>query len=422
MMKMKIVLFVILASFGIPSMLCGQLGAHGHKVYVDTIHVRITYDDRAAITTGVLNQLLTSPIVFGSAVRETNGRQLAEELSGEIYLMLGERKLTPVVALSLAEHTDARLKGGVEFGSINLNLDDNAPREGETPIDSSNLKALASRFIEALRKHFQIALKEVVRRDVDEQFRRELESLARERELANQATAELKEKRKQLAELSAGIPQSVLEESVSNLQRQQQALELELAGMKGRGEAVQQRLSRSADQVKKDENADEVVQNLARVVKLRTQQLERYRQLHKSAAVSEAEVLKAEEDVALAQVELAQAKRLAVKGKTDEADRLNSQLADVAISVSEAQTKLQFVEKRLEENLEKLRRESTVAAPLREEIQAASAVTQQMLQEVRRRESQIRSLEASFKPTSVETFGRLRVAEEGSKVDVRKDK
>ncbi len=165
-----------------------------------------------------------------------------------------------------------------------------------------------------------------------------------------------------------------------------------------------------------------MVQNLARVIKLRTQQLERYRQLHKSAAVSEAEVLKAEEDVALAQVELAQARRLAVKGKTDEADRLNSQLVDVAIAASEAQTKLQFVEKRLEENLEKLRRESTVAAPLREEIQAASAATQQMLQEVRRRESHIRSLEASFKPTSVESFGRLRGAEERSKDDVKKDK
>ncbi len=199
--------------------------------------MRITYDDRAAITTGVLNQLLSSPTVFGSAVRETNGRELAEELSGETHLLLGERKLTPLVALSLAEHTDARLKGGVEFGSINLNLDDNAPREGEKPIDSSNLKALANRFIEALGKHFQKALNEVVRRDVDEQFRGEIDSLARERKVADQAAAELQEKRKQLAELSAGIPQSVLEESVSNLQRQQQALELELAGMKGRAEA-----------------------------------------------------------------------------------------------------------------------------------------------------------------------------------------
>ncbi len=193
-MKMKIVLFVILASIGSSSMLWGQLGAHGHGVYADTIHVRITYDDRAAITTGVLNQLLTSPTVFGSAVRETNGRELAEELSGETYLMLGETKLTPLVALSLAEHTDARLKGGVEFGSINLNLNDNAPREGEKAIDSSNLKALANRFIEALRKHFQKALNEVVRRDVDEQFRGEIDSLARERKVADQAAAELQEK------------------------------------------------------------------------------------------------------------------------------------------------------------------------------------------------------------------------------------
>ncbi len=421
-MKMKIVLFVILASVGISSMLWGQLVAPGHKVYVDTFHVRITYDDRAAITTGVLNQLLSSPTVFGSAVRETNGRELAEELIAETHLLLGETKLTPLVALSLAEHTDTRLKGGVEFGSINLNLDNNAWREGEKPIDSSNLKALANRFIEALGKHFQKALNEVVRRDVDEQFRREIDSLARERKVADQAAAELQEKRKQLSELSAGIPQSVLEESVSNLQRQQQSLELELAGMKGRAEAIQQRLSMAVEKGKKEDAKDEVVQNLERVLNLRAQQLDRYRQLHKSAAVSEAEVLKADEDVALAQVELAQARRLAVKGKTDEADRLNSQLADVAISVSESQTKLQFVEKRLEENLEKLRRESTVAAPLREEIQAASAATHQMLQEVRRRESQIRSLQASFKPTSVESFGRLRGAEERFKDDVKKDK
>jgi hypothetical protein len=418
-MKAKIALVLMLATVGHLSSLLAQNQGDGPK-FLDSVLVRIRFDPRATVDYPLIAELISSPHVYGAALREANGKKLASTLLEERKLVAADEELVATLSLDLR----AQGAGSGELsGYIRLQLGE--PITGDPFFRAhkdAKYKEPATRFIAAICRHLEKAIDEIVQREVQKQLKQEVVLLAGERKVAEQAVTELHEKRAKLAEASAGIPQSVLEESVSNLQRQQQTLELELAGMKGRAEAIQQRLSKFAEEAKKEEKQDEVVKNLERVLSIRAQQLERYRALHKAATVPESEVLKAEEDVAMAQVELAQARRLAAKGKTDEADRLNSQLTDIAIGAAEAQTKLQFVEKRLVDNLEKLRRESTVAAPLREEIQAVSAATAQMLQEVRRRESQIRALEASFKPTSVETFTTQAAGEESSKKEAPKDK
>jgi hypothetical protein len=411
-MKARFALVLVLSCIAYSSVLWAQneggpksVGGHnpvGPK-YVDSVYVKISFDPRVTVDSAVLYELLSSPDVHGAALREANGKKLVSSIVEERKLVVADEELIATLSLNLFGSTVP----GEMSGYLRLQLGEPAQSDQvflRADRYESKYRQPATRFISAVCEHLERALDEIAQRELRKQLKQEVELLAGERKVADQAVAELRDNRAKLAEVSAGIPQSVLEESVSNLQRQQQALELELAGMKGRAEAIQQRLAKSAEEVKKEEKQDEIVKNLERVLSIRAQQLERYRALHKAATVPESEVLKAEEDVAMAQVELAQTRRLAAKGKTDEADRLNSQLTDIAIGAAEAQTKLQFVEKRLEDNLEKLRRESTIAAPLRDEIQATSTATQQMVQELRRRESQIRALEASFKPTSVETF------------------
>jgi hypothetical protein len=422
-MKMRILLCVVLASVGTSSMLWGQnigggFGGGGHAFgsgedtkpvegirYVGDLYFKISFDPRVAITYSALSNLLNSPAVVGAAIRDTNKKDLSEELSAEHQILHGDEKLNAVTELYFDEPNEV-ISSGVAFVSVGIQLLDPDGKDDERDKgDPARYKPVVKRFTGALQKRFEDELNRVVEREVGKQITQEGKAVERERNLAESAAATLAHRRNQLAALASGVPQSVLEEGVSNLQKQHQALELEVAGLKGRAEAVQLRLAKATEEVK-NEKQDEVVQNLERVLNLRAQQVERYRQLRNAASISQAEVLKAEEDVALAQVELARAKRLAVKGKTDEADRFNGQLADIAINLAEAQTKLQYVEKQLEEGHQRLQRETTDAAPLREEIQAMSAAAQQMLQNVKTREHELRRLESSTRPTTVESYSR----------------
>jgi hypothetical protein len=210
---------------------------------------------------------------------------------------------------------------------------------------------------------------------------------------------------------SSGLSTDVLQELASDLKKTQQALEVELAGMKGRATALQEEVAKTAARVRKDPTDDEVVRNLKRVLELRASQLEVLQTMFKAgAAATQVDVMRAEEQVALAQVELAQAKEANRRSASDRLEKLNDDLAQIATSVAETEAKLDHVNRRLEEHSQLLDRE-TEAQPLREKLAADTANLVSFKAAADQAVAKVRQLESTFRPTRIEVF-ELSVGEE----------
>jgi hypothetical protein len=252
--------------------------------------------------------------------------------------------------------------------------------------------------IERLNK----VLAELSRREYERRLKELNIAAAQARQAVDHASAKLNDTRVQhRGESSLSIP--VLEELASNLKKQQQALEVDLAGMKGRKEALQVEIAKTAERVKKEPADDEVVRNLQRVLDLRVQHLRNIKKIVETGTVTELEAGKAEEAVAMAQVELAQAKRTISRSATDQLDKLNSDLALIAVNSAELESKLKYVTEQLEINIVMLR-EGREAEPIRERIARETKAVESLRLKAEQVDTNVRQLESSFRPARIEVF------------------
>jgi chromosome segregation ATPase len=208
----------------------------------------------------------------------------------------------------------------------------------------------------------------------------------------------------QLSEVRAILPQGVLEESVSNLMKQEQALALEAFGLNVREEQYREQVKAATDLLKKARPDEEILAGLNRVRESRLQTLDRLRELHKQGVITGAEIAKAEEEVAIAQMEIKEAIRDAGKASSDRLEKLNTELANVTVARMEARLKREYVGDQLAELQESLKREIGEAKPLREEIAAISTGAQEFAAEARKREAELHRLKASYRTARVEVF------------------
>jgi chromosome segregation ATPase len=196
--------------------------------------------------------------------------------------------------------------------------------------------------------------------------------------------------------------QALLTETLGNLQRQQQSFELELVGMKGRAEAIQNQIKQITERLKGRAEGDEIVRNLQRVVNLRAEQLRRVTDLKVYRTIDEAAKAKAEEELVLAQIELDRAKREAQKGPSDQLDKFSSELADIAISTASIDAKLNYVSRKLDETRKLLAIDVNDAQPLRDRLAAETAALQAALSEVQKRQAELSRQAARMQPVTVE--------------------
>jgi chromosome segregation ATPase len=373
--------------------------------------VKVVFDPRVVLTKSILRQIVHSPAVEDQAIRDVNGKKLAGRLDEEDYLLLNGEKVYARVEFTLDDEQQIVMQNGMAFGTLHAyaTRQRGAERRGEM----AEYQTLTDRYHEAVRKRFEEALDDVAKREFAKHLDRERRLVNEEVESAERALKQVADKRERLRQIAAGLPQNVLEESVSNLQKQEQTLELDLAGFEARTAALQEQIKQATEEIKKAAPDDEVIKNLERVFELRREQLARLRQLHKSGTVSGAEIDTAEVESAVAQVELAQAKRQAGKGASDRLEKLTGELAQLAASRTESEGKRNYLKKRLAETYNQLQNEINRAQPLREEIAAEAAAAQQLAIEAAKRKAELRRLEASFQPASVEVFN-LRTIDEKS--------
>ncbi|HZZ71633.1 MAG TPA: hypothetical protein VFE24_05230 [Pirellulales bacterium] len=212
-------------------------------------------------------------------------------------------------------------------------------------VSVDDLKAANDKFAKALPGAVQKKLNEAIRADLAARHRSE----ARD---AEAQAATLKEYQDEAAALQQDLnasdsvlPPNVLLENIATLQKQRQAFELELVGLKGRTAALQQAIAKSTERLDLKAADDKVVKNLQKVIELRTAQLERLMTAYKAASVSADAVDRAKDDLALSEVELARAQAAAVHSAgSDQIQSLQSDLIQTAVTAAEQESKFKFLD------------------------------------------------------------------------------
>jgi DNA repair exonuclease SbcCD ATPase subunit len=274
-----------------------------------------------------------------------------------------------------------------------------------TQLEDADSKIKAEKYAELVIKHLNKVLADLSRRSLEQQLGQLRTAADEARRKVQVAEIKVEELSMRLRNLSGALPEASLHELVSDLTKQQQALEVELAGMTGRREALQREVAKSSERLKKSSADNDVVRNLKRVVELRKEQLAQVKELYRQgvAGGGPGMVAKAEEQVVLAEIELAQAIQATARPTDAHLEKLNDELSQVAVSIAENEAKLPFLKDRLKEY------EGTLAAAAQ-----TKALREQLDYEIRELSSarlsadaakrNVAELESSFRPARVEVF------------------
>jgi hypothetical protein len=368
--------------------------------------VKVTFDPHVVLTRKILMQVASSPAVEHQAIRDVNGKALESRLLDEKHLLLDDERPTVTATFALDDEQQLILAEGTAFGTLYAFLTrvEAPPEQPRKRSSEAECQALVRRYHEAVRKRFEEALDTIAKREFAKHVDRQAGLAEVDQSLAHAAQDGVAAKRAQLRKVSAGLPQAVLEDSVSNLMKQKQSLELDELGLDVRAAQFREQAKAASDLLKKARPDEEILADLNRVRQSRVQTLERLRALHKQGVITGAEIAKAEEEVAIAQMEINQATRDATKAPSDRVEKLNAELASITVALMEARQKKQYIGHQLAELQESLNREISEAKPLREEIAAQSALAQEFAADARKREAELLRLKASYRPARVEVF------------------
>ena len=180
-------------------------------------------------------------------------------------------------------------------------------------------KADAEKYAELIIKHLDKVLGDLSRRSLEQGLTQLKVTADEARRAADSATQKVEELSARLRKSASALSESALQELIGDLMQQRQSLEVDLAGMEGRAEALKREIAKSSERLKKSSAEDEVLRNLQQVLELRTAAFQLAKQASNVGArgIGPIEVTKAEEQVALAKVELAQARQAAARPSDD---------------------------------------------------------------------------------------------------------
>ena len=382
----RLLTVALLSALFVPCFTLAQEAVGRPPVYRAEENVTVTL---GLLSSGAIDELARSKEVAGAAASDMTGQPVALELENNFQLWSIEKTGTRYSAWI---DSPRRSPGGQ-----GLWVTIRASIQGESSPDE------AKKYVREVVTRLDKVLAELSRREYEQRRDQLKQAVDQAQESAQLARQRLDEVKTKLESVSAPVSETVLEGLVSDLKKQQQALELELAGIRGRTEALQKELAKIAERTKKEPAADEVLQNLRRVVELRRAQLAATRQLHEQGTVTSLEVGKSEEQVALAQIELAQAQRAVEKPNAEQMDKLTGELAQLAINRAENEAKLKFVTNRLDETLSALKHE-VQSKPLRQQLEKQLNAVANLQAQADQATADLRTFEASFRPAHVEVL------------------
>jgi hypothetical protein len=180
------------------------------------------------------------------------------------------------------------------------------------------VEALADAVVEVMRERVMVSMAEVVKSQGEgvENWKTQIANHQRMLKEVQDKLVPLRSKMKKdtgRIDLSA----SGIRAAKDALEIERQTLDLDMAGLKARQEALNEAIADAGKRAKESEQTDPGVQVMRKLVDISVTNLSRVKQLRERQAASESELAKAEDEVALAQAKLAE--RIAGLGASAEA-------------------------------------------------------------------------------------------------------
>lgn len=287
-----------------------------------------------------------------------------------------ERLTAPKEVAALAEKLGAKPAGDREFAwrSPTLELRDQScafalstavdPAKGDRPVAKELADALVERLSALLRE--DRAMNATLRLD---RVSKEVGEAGVELEVLRRRN---REKQAQLIEIAgrADLSVATLDAAIGKLEDDRQRIELDLAGMEARLEAVQEQFKKASDDAARRAESDPVIPELEKAVAAREALAELTRKLFEAGNADGREVPKAEAELVEAKVQLLERKSAAGARGGDALAPLTREMQNLAIDIRDRRARLQQVEKRLKP-LRDVVREFTDLQWMQEDLAAA---------------------------------------------------
>jgi len=160
-------------------------------------------------------------------------------------------------------------------------------------------------------------------------------------------------------DISAGrpsdIPVEMLLNEKNNLLAEKQNLEMELARLQGRRPAIDEQIMRMKREIEEKIQADQVSDELRKILDLQVNYLEGVKKLVDSGTVNTAELADAEEKIARARIELARRReQIGSAAGTDQLAKFSNELAMQAIDMAEKNAMLKAITNQLDQTEQQL--------------------------------------------------------------------
>jgi chromosome segregation ATPase len=141
----------------------------------------------------------------------------------------------------------------------------------------------------------------------------------------------------------------------SNLLREKQNLEMEIARLQGRRPAIDEQIMRIKKEIDQKIQDDQVSEELRKILALQVQYLEEIKKLTDVGRASNNEVADAEEKLARARIELARRReQIGASAGTDQLAKFSNELAMQAIDMAEKKAMLEIVSNQLDRTEQQL--------------------------------------------------------------------
>jgi hypothetical protein len=201
---------------------------------------------------------------------------------------------------------------------------------------------------------------------LQKQSLRELEQRQKLLAMLNDDLMKRREQKQQMVQTLGGNlrPREVLLDSIQQLQREIQSLELDVVSMNVRIKSLEKEIAVQHVEVDKGAKSSAAVESLASLIKASEEQLQLMEEANKkagSAAIPKLQFLQVQQQLMKQKVDLAQAKSEAQKPGADRIEQLVSQLTQNSIDLSVAEARLKHAKEQLDENLSSLQKQEGVA-------------------------------------------------------------
>lgn len=144
-----------------------------------------------------------------------------------------------------------------------------------------------------------------------------------------------------LSRSTATIGPEILQERIKAVELEKQRLEMDLAAMEARSQAIAKQIGRVEHQIHENFRDDDILKQLREIVVLREQGAERMRELIEQKVASRSDLAGAEEKIAQAKIRVAEREEaLRQTTKSSLLDRLNDELATMMINRAEMDVRL----------------------------------------------------------------------------------